>query len=43
MATKKKGYTEPDGFFPKEIRKKHGLGEFNKTKPTKAKATSKKK
>lgn len=43
MATAKKsskrkgGYVEPDGFFPKEIRKKYELGEYNKNKPKKAK------
>lgn len=26
--TKKIGYSEPADYFPKEIRKKHGLGEY---------------
>lgn len=47
MAEKRKPYTEPSDFFPKEIRKKAGLGEFNKdtkktTKKTPAKKTTKK-
>lgn len=41
MATSKKStgkrgsYKEPDSFFPKEIRKKYELGEYNKNKPKK--------
>ena len=42
-------YTEPDGYFPKEIRKKYKLGEYNEevypkktTKKSTAKKTAKK-
>ncbi len=30
MSTKKIPYSEPTDFFPKEVRKRFGLGEFNK-------------
>ena len=41
MATKKTiRYSEPAEYFPKEIRKKHGLGEYAKEEP--AKKTEKK-
>ena len=45
---KKKTYIEPSDYIPKELRKKYGLGEFNKDvdkKPAKktAKKTTKKK
>lgn len=49
MAEKKKKdstYFEPSSYFPKDIRKKWGLGEFNKDvdkKPAKKKPTTKKK
>ena len=29
MATKKTTYVERDDYFPEEIRKKYGLGEYN--------------
>ena len=31
MSNKKIGYTEPKDYFPKEIRKKYGIGEYSKT------------
>ena len=34
MANKKPSYSEPKGYFPKEIQKKYGLGEYA-TKQTK--------
>ena len=30
MSSKKKVYIEPADYFPKELRKKYGLGEYNK-------------
>ena len=30
---KSKVYVEPEGYFPKDIRKKCGLGEYAKVKP----------
>lgn len=45
MAEKKtqKKYVEPVDYFPKEIRKKYGLGEFDKNAKKPAKTTPKKK
>ena len=33
MANKKVKYVEPKGYFPEEIRKKYGIGEYAKTTP----------
>lgn len=33
---KSKVYVEPEGYFPKDIRKKCGLGEYAKAKPKEA-------
>jgi hypothetical protein len=41
MANKKIKYTEPTGYFPESIRKKHGLGEYAE-KETPKKETAKK-
>lgn len=30
-STKKTGYTEPSGYFPKSVRKKAGIGEYEKS------------
>ena len=35
-------YTEPSDYFPKELRKKHKLGEFAETKDKKATPAKKK-
>ena len=35
MATKKPNYSEPKDYFPKEVRKKCGLGEYASKKSTK--------
>ena len=35
MANKKVKYVEPAEYFPKELRKKYGLGEFAKETPKK--------
>ena len=37
----KKGYTESSDYFPKDLRKKYGIGEFEK-KTTKGKTSKKK-
>lgn len=29
--SKKRGYTEPTDYFPKDVRKKNGIGEYAKT------------
>ena len=43
MATKKTiRYSEPVDYFPKEIRKKHGIGEFAEKKTEDKKAPAKK-
>ena len=43
MADKKTiKYSEPADYFPKEIRKKYGLGEYAETKPEAKKPTAKK-
>lgn len=42
MADKKITYAEPTDFFPKEIRKKYGLGEYNKDVGGKGKTAAKK-
>lgn len=34
--TKKILYSEPNGYFPKELRKKYGLGEYAKEKKDKS-------
>ena len=36
-------YVEPDGYFPKELRKKYGLGEYAQKKPAEKKTSPKKK
>lgn len=35
MATKKSSYSEPNSYFPKEVRKKYGLGEYASKSTTK--------
>lgn len=42
MATKKQVYSEPAEYFPKEIRKKYGLGEYASTNKKPVKKTVKK-
>lgn len=42
MANKKVKYSEPAGYFPKEIRKKFGLGEYAETPKKEAKKETKK-
>ena len=42
MAIKKVKYIEPEGYIPKELRKKYGLGEYAETKPEPKKAPAKK-
>ena len=37
------GYSEPLDFFPKELRKKYGLGEYAEPKKTEKKTEPKKK
>lgn len=42
--TKKVAYKEPDDYFPKEIRKKYGLGEYAESgKKSASSGTAKKK
>ena len=43
MATKKAKYVEPADYFPKEIRKKYGLGEYAKETPKKDEKKAEKK
>ena len=42
MATKKVKYIEPEGYIPKELRKKYGLGEYAETKTDTKKTPAKK-
>ena len=43
MAGRKITYTEPDDYFPKEIRKEFGLGEYAKPKKEEKAKTPEKK
>ena len=41
MKSKKIKYSEPSNYFPKEIRKKYGLGEYEEAKKPKKKVVKK--
>ena len=41
MAIKKVKYIEPEGYIPKDLRKKYGLGEFAETNTDTKKDTNK--
>lgn len=41
MAIKKVKYIEPEGYIPKDLRKKYGLGEFAETNTDTKKDTKK--